>query len=54
MSLEQKKEIKCIQQEINYFVHPTAIVDEGAEIGEGTKIWHYSHICKGSKIGKKL
>ena len=52
MSLEQKKEIKCIQQEINYFVHPTAIVDEGAEIGEGTKIWHYSHICKGSKIGK--
>ena len=35
----------------NYFVHPTAIVDEGAEIGEGTKIWHYSHICAGAKIG---
>ena len=27
-------------------------MDEGAEIGEGTKIWHYSHICKGAKIGK--
>lgn len=35
-----------------YFVHDTAIVDQGAEIGEGTKVWHYSHICKGAKIGK--
>jgi UDP-2-acetamido-3-amino-2,3-dideoxy-glucuronate N-acetyltransferase len=35
-----------------YFVHETAIVDQGAEIGEGTKVWHYSHICKGAKIGK--
>lgn len=34
------------------FVHETAIVDDGAIIGEGTKIWHYSHICKGAKIGK--
>lgn len=36
----------------NYFVHPTAIVDEPAEIGEGTKIWHFSHIMSGAKIGK--
>ena len=36
----------------NIFVHPTAIVDNGSDIGEGTKIWHYSHICKGAKIGK--
>jgi UDP-2-acetamido-3-amino-2,3-dideoxy-glucuronate N-acetyltransferase len=35
-----------------YFAHETAVVDEGATIGEGTKIWHYSHICKGAKIGK--
>ena len=35
-----------------YFAHETSIVDEGANIGEGTKIWHYSHICKGAKIGK--
>ncbi len=34
-----------------YFVHPTAVVDEGSEIGAGTKIWHYSHILKGAKIG---
>ena len=37
----------------NYFVHETAVVDDGCEIGEGTKIWHYSHVLKGSKIGKK-
>lgn len=35
-----------------YFVHETAVVDDGCEIGEGTKIWHYSHIQKGAKIGK--
>ena len=51
-SLETNKEVKCISEKKKYFVHPTAIVDEGAEIGEGTKIWHYSHICKGAKIGK--
>ena len=36
----------------NIFIHDTACVDEGANIGENTKIWHYSHICKGSQIGK--
>lgn len=36
----------------NIFFHNTSFVDEGADIGEGTKIWHYSHICKGAKIGK--
>lgn len=33
-------------------IHPTAIVDEGAEIGEGTRIWHWTHVCSGAKIGK--
>ncbi|HEX9653678.1 MAG TPA: Gfo/Idh/MocA family oxidoreductase, partial [bacterium] len=36
-----------------YFVHPTAIVDEGAEIGKGSKIWHFSHISGGAKIGER-
>lgn len=35
-----------------YFVHETAVVDDGCEIGEGTKIWHYTHVLKGSKIGR--
>lgn len=35
-----------------FFVHPTAEVDKPAEIGEGTSIWHFSHVLKGSRIGK--
>jgi UDP-2-acetamido-3-amino-2,3-dideoxy-glucuronate N-acetyltransferase len=36
------------------FIHETAIVDEGAKIGFGTKIWHWVHICGGAKIGKDV
>lgn len=36
----------------NYFVHESSYVDEPCEIGEGTKIWHFSHIMQNSKIGK--
>jgi UDP-2-acetamido-3-amino-2,3-dideoxy-glucuronate N-acetyltransferase len=36
----------------SYYVHPTAIVDEGCEIGLGTKIWHFSHIMSGCKLGE--
>lgn len=35
----------------NYFAHPTAIIDEGCEIGEGVKIWHFSHLMVNCKIG---
>ncbi|HET9529311.1 MAG TPA: acyltransferase [Blastocatellia bacterium] len=38
--------------EKNYFVHESSYVDEPCEIGEGTKIWHFSHIMSGSKIGR--
>ncbi|MEI6139097.1 MAG: acyltransferase [Mariniphaga sp.] len=38
---------------IQYFVHPSAIVDENCEIGEGTKIWHFSHIMSGCIIGQR-
>jgi UDP-2-acetamido-3-amino-2,3-dideoxy-glucuronate N-acetyltransferase len=37
----------------NYFCHPTAIIDEGAIIGDGTKIWHFSHIMSNSIIGQE-
>lgn len=33
-------------------VHPTAIIDEGAEIGSGSRVWHWAHICGGAKIGE--
>ena len=35
-----------------YFAHPSAVIDEPCEIGDGTRIWHFSHIMSGSKIGK--
>jgi UDP-2-acetamido-3-amino-2,3-dideoxy-glucuronate N-acetyltransferase len=37
---------------MNFFVHPSAIVDEGCRIGSGTKIWHFSHIMTGCEIGE--
>jgi UDP-2-acetamido-3-amino-2,3-dideoxy-glucuronate N-acetyltransferase len=39
-------------ENVNYFAHPTAVIDEGCEIGEGTKIWHFSHIMSNCKLGK--
>jgi len=35
-----------------FYVHPTAVLDEGCEIGKGTKIWHFSHIMPHCKIGE--
>ena len=36
----------------DYFAHETAVIDEGVEIGSGTRIWHFSHIMTGCKIGQ--
>lgn len=38
---------------MDYFAHPTAVIDADCQIGEGTKIWHFSHIMTGCKIGKR-
>jgi len=37
----------------DYFVHESSYVDDGCEIGAGTKIWHFSHIMTGSRIGAR-
>jgi len=37
----------------NYFIHPTAVVDEPVDIGEGTRIWHFSHVMSGATIGER-
>jgi len=37
---------------MSHFQHPSAIVDEGAQIGEGSRIWHFVHVCAGARIGK--
>jgi UDP-2-acetamido-3-amino-2,3-dideoxy-glucuronate N-acetyltransferase len=36
---------------MNYQVHPSAIIDEGAQIGRGSRIWHFAHVCAGARIG---
>lgn len=37
---------------MGYYQHPSAIVDEGAQIGEGCRVWHFVHVCGGAKIGR--
>lgn len=38
---------------MDYFVHESSYIDEGASVGKGTKIWHFCHIQKGAKIGER-
>jgi len=40
------------KQEKGYFAHETAVIDSGCDIGKGTRIWHFSHIMPGSRIGR--
>lgn len=37
---------------MTYTVHPSAIVDHGAQIGEGSRVWHFVHVCAGARVGK--
>jgi UDP-2-acetamido-3-amino-2,3-dideoxy-glucuronate N-acetyltransferase len=37
---------------MTHYQHPSAIVDEGAQIGEGSRVWHFVHVCAGARIGK--
>jgi len=48
-----KENTKIGVLEKNYFSHETAVVDQDAIIGEGSKIWHFSHVMAGAKIGRK-
>ena len=37
---------------MSYWSHESAIIDQGAEIGDGTKVWHFTHVCGGARIGQ--
>jgi UDP-2-acetamido-3-amino-2,3-dideoxy-glucuronate N-acetyltransferase len=50
LALQPSPEMKTTSQS-NGFVHPTAIVDEHVEIGDGTKIWHFSHVLGTTEVG---
>jgi UDP-2-acetamido-3-amino-2,3-dideoxy-glucuronate N-acetyltransferase len=56
-SLEKSGENVTLESGVSpglpYFVHESAYVDDGADVGKGTKIWHYSHVMKGAKIGER-
>lgn len=39
---------------MRFRAHETAVIDEGAEIGEGSRVWHWTHICSGAVIGEKV
>jgi len=39
---------------MSYFAHPSAVLDSGARIGPGTRVWHFSHICSGARIGANV
>lgn len=38
---------------MDYYAHPTAVIDEGCRIGKATKIWHFSHVMPGAEIGER-
>ncbi|MEA3317858.1 MAG: acyltransferase [Bacteroidota bacterium] len=42
-----------MQKNIDYFAHETAVIDDNCKIGEGTKIWHFSHLMSNCKLGEK-
>jgi UDP-2-acetamido-3-amino-2,3-dideoxy-glucuronate N-acetyltransferase len=39
---------------VRFQAHPTAIIDDGAQIGDGSRIWHFVHVCGGARIGKNV
>jgi len=45
---------QAVKRERPYFVHESAYVDDGAEVGAGTKVWHFSHVMKGAKLGERV
>jgi UDP-2-acetamido-3-amino-2,3-dideoxy-glucuronate N-acetyltransferase len=52
-SLEEKGvPVRIERVSSHYFAHPTAVIDEPCEIGEETKIWHFSHVMAGAKVGR--
>ena len=39
---------------MSHYQHPSAIVDDGARIGDGSRVWHFVHVCAGARIGRNV
>jgi UDP-2-acetamido-3-amino-2,3-dideoxy-glucuronate N-acetyltransferase len=46
--------VPASQSVMNYTCHPSAIVDPGAQIGDGSRVWHFVHVCAGARIGRNV
>ncbi len=40
--------------DIEFYAHKTAIIDKGAQVGAGSRIWHWVHVCAGAGIGERV
>jgi UDP-2-acetamido-3-amino-2,3-dideoxy-glucuronate N-acetyltransferase len=49
----QNSELKTQNISMSIFIHPSAIIDSGAQIGEGTRIWHFCHLMPTSRVGER-
>jgi UDP-2-acetamido-3-amino-2,3-dideoxy-glucuronate N-acetyltransferase len=47
------RETRSEPESLPYFVHASAYVDNGADVGAGTKVWHFSHVMRGARIGER-
>jgi UDP-2-acetamido-3-amino-2,3-dideoxy-glucuronate N-acetyltransferase len=45
--------MSTLEREPPYFVHPSSVIDEGATIGSGSRIWHFCHVCSGAVLGER-
>jgi UDP-2-acetamido-3-amino-2,3-dideoxy-glucuronate N-acetyltransferase len=45
--------VSVVQSIVTPFIHPTAVVDEDVTIGDGTRVWHFSHLGRGCRIGER-
>jgi len=52
-ALAAESGVNGMTRETDCFVHQSAYVDDGVDIGKGTKVWHFSHICAGSRVGER-
>ena len=50
--VEMGAPVELVLSEPKYAAHPSAVIEEGCEIGEGTKIWHFSHVMSGARLGR--